>query len=398
MTKKSTGEGTPPGSAEGEPNEPTSQERVSSVLAQTNVAVFTEGVIESVLEHMDQLVVQLDAVGRVVHLSRDEFGIRVGKPIFDCLSREHAETLRTHLDLARAGPQTYTHAWDLRGDTWVLVRVLPMERAGGGHVLLLCDISARRRSELQTESFKSQLRQQQKLEAIGSLASGVAHEISNPIQGIMNYAELIQETSPHASSVIDFAGEITRETERVSMIVRNLLDFARNERQNHSPADIVDIVRSTCSLLHSVLMRSQIQLELDLPDDLPRVKCRSQQIQQVLLNLLNNAREALDARFPQYDPEKRLLIQAEQFSEAGAGWVRIRVRDRGIGFESERLSELFEPFVTTKSRDEHTGLGLSVSRSIIDDHHGQLHLRSDARGTVAEIELRVNNGWSLKSS
>ncbi|MBT7064878.1 MAG: hypothetical protein HN919_01120 [Verrucomicrobia bacterium] len=142
---------------------------------------------------------------------------------------------------------------------------------------------------LQEELFQSQ-----KLEAIGTLAGGVAHEINNPINGIMNYAQLILDELGPDSPVSEYATEIGTETERVAQIVRNLLAFARQEKQSLSPERMCDIVNSTLSLVRSVMQNDQIEMEVHVPVDLPLVSCRSQQIQQVIMNLVTNARSALD--------------------------------------------------------------------------------------------------------
>lgn len=261
---------------------------------------------------------------------------------------------------------------------------------------MLGEVVRRTRAEESKLEVEAQLRQTQKLEAIGTLASGVAHEINNPINGVMNYAQLIDDRLDPDSPLREFAKGIGRETERVATIVRNLLAFSRHEKESHSPARIVDIVNDTLSLVHAIIRQDQISLTVDIPDDLPAIKCRSQQIQQVIMNLLTNARDALNQRYPGYDPDKIMKITARQFEMSGRRWIRVTVEDHGSGITDEVGARVFDPFFTTKDRSKGTGLGLSISHSIAADHHGDLLFESGSdQSTKFLLELPVDNGWSL---
>ncbi|MBI5688941.1 MAG: PAS domain-containing protein [Verrucomicrobia bacterium] len=262
---------------------------------------------------------------------------------------------------------------------------------------IIQDITERKQLEQQRLVMEAQLRQQQKLESIGTLASGVAHEINNPITGIMNYAQLIQDRLPAASPLTEFTGEILRETHRVATIVRNLLTFARNERQSHSPARLIDIVEAVLSLVRTVIRRDHIVLQMNVPEDLPSFKCRSQQIQQVIMNLVTNARDALNERFPESDPDKVLNLEARLFEKAGRRWIRLTVEDHGTGIAPEIRERMFDPFFTTKGREAGTGLGLSISHGIVKEHHGVWTVDTEpGRFTRMHIDLPVDNGWDLK--
>lgn len=144
--------------------------------------------------------------------------------------------------------------------------------------------------------IENRLNQQQRLESIGTLAGGVAHEINNPINGIMNYSQLIKDMSDENSETAEYANEIILETERISTIVQNLLQFARDEKKAHSYARIEDIINNTTSLVKTIIKHDQIDLKIYIPSGLPKIKCRSQQIQQVIMNLLTNARDTLNEK------------------------------------------------------------------------------------------------------
>ena len=243
--------------------------------------------------------------------------------------------------------------------------------------------------------LEAHLRQQQKLESIGTLASGVAHEINNPLMGMINYADLIGDEVEEGSTVKEYSQVIMKEGNRIATIVRNLLSFSRQGKETHSPADIQDIIDASLSLVGSVLRKDQITVKLDILENLPKVKCRSQQIQQVVINLLTNAHDALNARYPEYDEDKLLRITARTFEREGEDWIRTTVEDHGTGIPEDTLQRIFDPFFTTKSKTEGTGLGLSVSFGIVREHHGDLTVESKlGEFTRFHMDLRVNNGWS----
>jgi len=157
-----------------------------------------------------------------------------------------------------------------------------------------------------------------------------------------------------------------------------------------------DSVDDTLSVVRTIIRRDQITLEVDVPDDLPKIKCRSQQIQQALMNLLINARDALNERYPEHDPDKIISVTARTFEKEGQQWVRTTVEDHGGGIPAEIRDRVFEPFFTTKDRTKGTGLGLSISHGIVQDHHGELRVECEpGESTRFHIELPVDNGWSL---
>jgi len=258
------------------------------------------------------------------------------------------------------------------------------------------DISERRQAEEENHRLEVYLRHQQKLETIGTLAGGVAHEINNPINGIMNYAQLIADTAGLEPSRVEFAKEIVRECERVAGIVHNLLAFARQEKQEHSPANIADIIEATLALIQTVMRHDQIVVRVDVPANLPLVKCRSQQIQQVIMNLMTNARDALNEKYPGFHEDKVIMITARRFEKDGKLWIRLTVEDHGPGIPSEIQTRVFDPFFTTKPKGLGTGIGLSISHGIIRDHGGKLHLETEVgRFTRFHMDLSADNLWSL---
>jgi signal transduction histidine kinase len=212
----------------------------------------------------------------------------------------------------------------------------------------------------------------------------------------MNYAQLILDQAEIGSRSAEFAAEIITETKRVATIVRNLLQFSRHEKQSHSPAQIAGILDQTLSLINTVMRHDQITLRVELPEGLPSLKCRSQQIQQVLMNLLTNARDALNEKYPGCHDDKLILVGGGLFEKAGRRWIRISVEDHGTGIPAEVRDRIFDPFFTTKPRDKGTGLGLSISHGIVKDHHGELTFETEpGHWTRFHVDLPVDNGWEL---
>ncbi len=261
----------------------------------------------------------------------------------------------------------------------------------GSMAAFFVDITARLQAEQERRELEARLRQQQKLESIGTLAAGVAHEINNPLTGILNYAQLILDRRPEDAAVGRYATSIVLESERVSEIVKNLLAFSRQDRQPLSPARMQDIAAAALGLVRALFARDRIVVLADIPEDLPSFQCRSQQIQQVLVNLLTNARDATNERHPGSVPNKHIRIETRLLECDGRRWLRTTVEDSGNGIPVELRERIFDPFFTTKPRDLGTGLGLSISYGIVRAHHGKLSFESDPdRGTRFFLDLPVD--------
>lgn len=265
-------------------------------------------------------------------------------------------------------------------------------------VITIQDITEQKLLEEEKRKTDEHLQQQQRLESIGTLAGGVAHEINNPINGIMNYSQLILDSSNTDSETSEYAKEIIHETERVATIVKNLLQFSRNEKQTHSYASIETIIEKTLSLIKTVIRHDQIDLQINIPEGLPKLKCRSQQIQQVIMNLLTNSRDALNLKYKGYHENKQIELRCKTIKKKEKEWIRIIVKDNGDGIPKSVQERLFEPFFTTKERDKGTGLGLSISHSIVKDHHGMLTFETKVGSfTRFYLDLPIDNDWNLDS-
>ena len=247
-----------------------------------------------------------------------------------------------------------------------------------GRILLLDDISAR-------VELESQLAQAERLRSLGLLAAGVAHEVNTPLAVISNYTQLLAKQLPDGDPRASVLEVITRQTFRASEIIANLLHFARAQGGEKSAVDLNAVLRDALALLEHSLRTARIQVEADLDPALPVVAGHAGQLQQVLLNLMLNARDAM--------PEGGRLLLATRGSDAG---VEIAVTDSGEGMTTQIRERIFDPFFTTRkaARNGHgglgsgTGLGLSVSYGIIQDHQGSISVETaPGRGSCFRIQL-----------
>lgn len=236
---------------------------------------------------------------------------------------------------------------------------------------------------LQAEAIRAH-----QLASLGEMAAGVAHEINNPVNGIINYAQILLDECGGQGLTTDLAQRIGQEGERIAHIVKNLLSFARDAKEERNPVAVSPIIADTLSLMAAQLRKDGVAVRCHLPEDLPGIFANAQQMRQVFLNLLSNARYALNQKFPEFHPDKCIDITGEALTREGRPMVRLTFLDRGTGIPPEVMERIFHPFFTTKPTDKGTGLGLSISHGIIRDHGGDIRFES-ARGefTRAIIDL-----------
>jgi len=246
------------------------------------------------------------------------------------------------------------------------------------------------RVEQKTSELKrvhEQVLQVEKMASIGRMASVLAHEINNPLSGILTYAKLLRRwvdrlpEDPKKQEMLASLDLICSESRRCGDLVKNLLTFARVSPINLAWADVNAVVLLCVRLIQHKMEMSAIQWHLDLGPNLPKTYCDPAQIEQLLLALSMNAIEAM--------PRGGNLWLSS--GTAGENHVFLKVRDDGCGIPPELMKSIFEPFHTTKQGGSSAGLGLAVSRSIVERHHGRIEVQSEAgRGTTFTITLPVN--------
>jgi len=251
----------------------------------------------------------------------------------------------------------------------------------------------------QLKAAHQKLLQSDRLVSLGELAASVAHEINNPIAGVLNLSMLLQRmlkddgiAQERIPEFRRYLTQVTNETTRVGRIVSDLLAFSRRSKPQRAPADVNKIVRMTLSLVQHKMKLSGVAVETKLADDLPPVPCDQSQVQQVVLNLILNAAEATHAK-----NERRVLVSTSADNE----FVRLAVSDNGEGIAAENLARIFHPFFTTKPEGKGVGLGLAVSYGIIEAHGGDIEVTSrvgeGARFTVS-LPLQARGGTAVHVS
>ncbi|NOR11575.1 MAG: PAS domain-containing sensor histidine kinase, partial [Desulfovibrionaceae bacterium] len=215
-----------------------------------------------------------------------------------------------------------------------------------------------------------------KLAAIGELAAGVAHEVNNPVTGIINFAQILLDNYKFDPVGINIVQKIIKEGNRIASITHNLISFARADSGERKPVNPVEIVKESLALVQHQLQKDGIMVVTEFPKNDSFIVADFRQLQQVLLNLISNSRYALNARYSGFDSRKIIEISCLEKQVGGHPVYWIIVKDYGTGLPQSILERLFEPFFTTKPSGEGTGLGLSISYGIIKDHGGDLHVNS----------------------
>ena len=233
-----------------------------------------------------------------------------------------------------------------------------------------------------------QVYQSQKLAAVGQLAAGVAHEINNPLTGVLSYSSFLLKRAEDKPEFKEDLEVIVRETQRCRGIVKGLLDFARQSPPEKRPSDINEIVDRAVRIVQTQLATHHVELRRNGRADLPMVQADANQIQQVIVNLLLNANDAIG------DGGGRVAVTTDFNTAGGAAQthateVEIRVSDTGCGIPSGNLQRIFDPFFSTKG-PKGTGLGLAVAWGIIEKHNGHIEVDSTVgKGTTFRVLLPI---------
>jgi two-component system, NtrC family, sensor kinase len=236
----------------------------------------------------------------------------------------------------------------------------------------------RRSDELQRAN--AQLMQSEKLSAVGELAASIAHEVKNPMVGIVGFAQLGLE-STDLKELREYFTLIEQDAYRANEILQNLLEFSRPPEVELTPLSMNEVVTGSLQLCRHQLAMSGVKIDTVLGEALPQVKANSNQLRQVLLNLLLNAGQAMET-----SATKRITVATARTDHG----LDVRIADTGPGMSDDVQSRLFRPFFTTKRRGDGTGLGLSVSRSIVEAHGGTIRVESQpGRGATFIITLPV---------
>jgi two-component system, NtrC family, sensor kinase len=241
----------------------------------------------------------------------------------------------------------------------------------------------KKRDEQLKEFTRRKIIESERLAIIGQLAAGVAHELNNPLQGIVTYSCLLLEKSPEGSPGRESIQKIVTQANRCTQIIRGLLDFSRPHLPQKRLSNVDAILQQCVALVEDQALFHNIELVRHLAEALPQVVVDPAQIQQVFMNMLINAAEAMNG-------EGRLTLTTRHV--VGDGFVEIEFTDTGHGIDAENMERIFDPFFTTKEIGHGTGLGLAISYGFIKEHHGTISVESEVgRGTTFTVRLPTSS-------
>ena len=356
------------------------------VLEYERLHDFNENIVESI----NVGVFAVDLEDRIESWNA-QMEVMLATPRADALGRSLAEVFPpefiTEFDRVRAeqGASTLykfrlpTPTSELRTANITIAPLLNRDFQAVGRIVIVDDITDR-------INMETQLTQSEKLSSIGLLAAGVAHEVNTPLAVISSYAQMLgkqlradEATHARLQPVLE---KITQQTFRASEIVNGLLNFSRMGSSEFSRVDLNSVVRDTTLLLEHQLRSANVEVVTSLDDSLPEISGNRGKLQQVLVNFILNAKDALQAR---ENPRIRVVTH-----HAGAA-VHLRVEDNGMGMSEAVLRRIYDPFFTTKSNPAQgqrkgTGLGLAVTYGIVQEHAGTIDVSSTVgEGTIFEV-------------
>ena len=271
---------------------------------------------------------------------------------------------------------------------------VPEGNKGGFILATITDITERKFAEVERNNLESQLRQSQKMEAIGTLAGGIAHDFNNILSAIMGNTELAKLDSDGNGRALESLAEIARASLRAKELVKQILSFSRQQKAERKPIPLEPVVSEVFKLLRSTLP-AQIELSLKVQNEPGFVLADATEIHQVVMNLCTNAAHAIGPTIGRIELQL-MPIQvdealARRVSDLSVGrYVRLSVSDSGHGIDPDTMKRIFDPFFTTKQPGEGTGLGLAVVHGIVKGHDGAIHVSSEVgKGTTFDVYLPV---------
>jgi PAS domain S-box-containing protein len=264
-------------------------------------------------------------------------------------------------------------------------------------------------ANLELRSTQEQLIQAEKMESVGRLAAGVAHEVKNPLalilMGVEYLSQLPDDIDPNFLEILD---EMRKAVRRAEKIIHGLVDFSASRHLEFQQVDLNQVIRDTLPFIKHDRLRTNAELEISLAEKLPSVAIDVQKFEQVLLNLLINALQAMGRKGGTLRVSTRFGVMAEgdpndtgsraaERLRRGDKVVFVMVEDTGCGIPAAEIDRVFDPFYTTKPTGEGTGLGLSICRKIVELHGGRITCRSEpGKGTCMTITLRASQGGGAK--
>jgi len=232
------------------------------------------------------------------------------------------------------------------------------------------------------KNLQSQIIQMDRLSNIGQLAGGIAHELNNPLVGILGMTQILNEKIPEDSPLKKYVEKIEQAAIRCRDSVSRLLQFSRQKEYEYKEADINEVINNVLFIADSELKAQNVQVKTFFSENLPKIKISIPHIQQALLNIINNAIQAMETM-----DTKFLRIKTFLSKDNDNDYICVEVQDTGCGIEKENMELLFEPFFTTKDKSKYAGVGLAITKDIILHHKGKITVFSEGKNKGAKFTI-----------
>ena len=349
--------------------------------------------LENAFDSIWHLVVVSDRFGKIVQVN-EAFANRLGRSrdallgqtLSECVGPELAAWIAEQ-DRAAVRPEPLMPAMREMHDPalngpfmFTVTDLVDQERRRTGTVLVARDLTPQSKMEVEREELRKRLTQSEKLAALGQFVAGIAHELNNPLQGVLGHLELLRVTGAFPKNLRKEVQVVYREADRAAKIVRNLLVFAGSRRLARRAVSLPPILQKVIALRSAACRAADIEVVRHYDLKMPRVQSDPLLLHQVFLNIMMNAEQAIAAT----GRPGRIEIS----STRADGRITTTVRDTGMGIPEEGLSRIFEPFYTTKEVGKGTGLGLAIAYGIVQEHGGQILVGNHPDGgAIFTVEL-----------
>lgn len=241
------------------------------------------------------------------------------------------------------------------------------------------------------KEMEAKLSEKSRTESLGTLARGFAHEINNPLNGIINYAQLILDKTED-DETMEYAGEIVNESDRVADIVKSILYFSEQNNQPMEKVDIQNLIKVVFSGLSLTLQENNIKISIEIEKDILFLTCRVSQIQQVIINIIQNSINSLNIKYPEKDKNKCIRLKMNKIEKQSKNYIRVEIMDNGTGISELISGRIFDPFFSTLTKDKAKGLGLTYSKKIAQEHQGDLTFETkEGSYTKFYLDLPIDN-------
>ncbi len=358
----------------------------------------TKDYLENIVQSSVDAIVTTDPKGRITYVNRamEELVGRtreemIGAPIYQFYQEGIAEARKIMAILREKGSLKNHETTGLKADGTVsILTSASLLRDETGQIIgtlgVFKDLTEKKKLEQELKKTQAHLIQAGKMRALGDLVAGVAHELNNPLMAADTFLHVVQENLPPEDQNQRRLELIQQCHERIAKIINHLRDFSRQSKIDFHPMQITEPIDNALMITGQQLLNHGIRIVKNFQTDIPQVRGDANQLEQVFINLISNAKDAMEKS----ERKKELIITTTLLRHNGWNEVEVLIRDTGAGIPEDNLEKIFEPFFSTKEVGRGTGLGLSICYGIIEAHGGRIEVESkENEGTTFRVTLPV---------